>query len=230
MVATGCMPAPAQVDGGHDAGAWFEAQLAGCTPETTPPTSVDDVIAMLNRLPRPIQVRCFVASLPRPLSVVASSSVFSAQPAGGPNDPRIFILSGPLVISVVAAGAGSTLIELGEAVDEKNSLKAEAKFPLDEEVTREHFYAHLARSESATMCGFCHRREIEHPAHPMARVSLAYRPTPYTLVPLEKLRTLASCDLETERERCLFYAALFEFGPVQQGRFPTAYEDFLFPP
>src|SRR5690349_18615452 len=58
-----------------------------------PPQTIEEVTERLNALPAPASLPCFVASLPRPLKVVATNSRFSVQPADGPNSPRIFILT-----------------------------------------------------------------------------------------------------------------------------------------
>ncbi len=224
FAACGATPGPVV----PDAGRWFDAELGPCALGAEAPHSVDDVIARLNRLPRPLTVACFTASLPRPLGLVASSSRFSAQPAGGASDPRIFLFTAGTILSVVTAGDGKDLLEVAEFVTTTRTLKAEFKFPLEHEVTREDAYAHLDFAPTVSSCGLCHAQEEQHPAHRVARVSLGLKPTARSLVPLERLRALAAaCDVDTERDRCLRWQALFGFGEVVEVAFPASFADFV---
>ncbi|MBL8936859.1 MAG: hypothetical protein JNM69_20030 [Archangium sp.] len=221
----GCGPPVTTVP---DAGQWFDDDFAGCRIGGTAPQSVDDVIARINALPMPVSVACFTASLPRPLSLVATSSRFSAQPAGSAEDPRLFLFTGNAVLSIVTGGDGKDLLEVGELVTPSRTLKAEFKFPVTSPITREAGYAHLDYIPSSTTCGLCHSGEQPHPAHPMARVSLALRPPARTSVTLESARRFASsCDRETQRDRCLRWASVFGFGAVADGAFPPEFGDFI---
>ncbi|MER2560546.1 MAG: hypothetical protein ABTQ32_07510 [Myxococcaceae bacterium] len=207
---------------------WFDDDLAGCRIGGAAPQSVDDVIARINALPMPVSVACFTASLPRPLSLVATSSRFSAQPAGSAEDPRLFLFTGTAILSIVTGGDGKDLLEVGELVTPSRTLKAEFKFPVTAPITREAGYAHLDYIPASTTCGLCHSAEQAHPAHPMARVSLALRPPARTSVSLEKTRSFASaCDRETQRDRCLRWASVFGFGEVVDGVFPAEFGDFI---
>jgi hypothetical protein len=220
-----CSPPPVSAP---DAGNWYDEALAPCRIGGAAPQTVDDVIARLNALPKPVTVPCFTASLPRPLPVVATTSRFSAQPAGGPEDPRLFLFLGGVIASVVTAGDAKDLLELGELVTSSRTLKAELKFPLTKPVSRDDAYAHLDYVPASTTCGLCHSQEERHPAHDLARVSLALRPPARTLMPLSTARALAAaCDRETQRERCLAWASVFGFGEVVEGAFPSSFGDFI---
>lgn len=212
-----------------DAGQWFDAELAPCVAiGGAMPETVDDVIARINQLPRPATVACFTASLPRPLTVGPTSSRFSAQPAGGPEDPRLFLFTEKIFISIVPGGDAMRLLEVGEMVSPNRSLKAEFKFPFDKTVTRDDGYQHLDFAPAATSCGLCHGMEEVHPAHPLARTSVSFRPPARTLVSLAKAKTFAdACDREQNRERCLIWASVFGFGEVTEGTFPTTFNDFI---
>lgn len=211
-----------------DAGAWFDEALGPCRLGGALPHTVDDVLARVNALPKPLGVACFLASLPRPLAVVATSSRFSAQPAGGPEDPRLFLFTAGALLSVVPDGPGRELLEVGELVTTSRTLKAELVFPITGPVTRDAAYTHLEYSPTLTSCGLCHGAEEPHPAHPLARVSVALRPPARTLVPLERARAFAeACDPGTQRERCLRWAGVFGFGEVVEANFPPAFADFI---
>jgi hypothetical protein len=222
-----CAPPP-PVPSPPDAGPWFASELSPCARQGPQLRTVDDVIARLQALPQPVSVACFTASLPRPLAVVGTTSRFSAQPAGGPLDPRLFLFSEGLILSLVTEGDGKDLLEVGELITPTRTLKAEFKFPLTGSITRDDAYAHLDYGPTVSSCGLCHAQEERHDAHPVARVSLALKPPPRSLVSLDRLREFAAaCDVETQRERCLRWQGLFGFGDVRQGAFPAEFADFI---
>lgn len=222
LCACGTMPA------GTDAGLWYGAELDPCRIGGDAPQSVDDVIARVNALPRPVSVACFTASLPRPLGVVATTSRFSAQPAGSNDTPRLFLFTDTLVLSVVADGPGRELLELGELVGGGRSLKAELKFPVEGAVSREDVYTHLEFSPSSTSCGLCHTAEQPHPAHRLARTSVALRAPARTVLSFEATRRLAqTCDERETRDRCLRWMSVFGFGELRPAGFPADFGDFI---
>ena len=71
--------------------------------------TIESVIDLTNTLPFPVSVPCLLASLPRPLPLVATNSINSAQPAEGNRSPRVFLLLEHLAISVVPEGRGAPL-------------------------------------------------------------------------------------------------------------------------
>jgi hypothetical protein len=198
------------------------AALGGSAPE-----SVGDVVARLNALPEPRDVSCFVASLPRPLNVVATSSAFSLQPADGALSPRIFLVSDRLILSVVPRGPGSHYIELGEVVDDRRTVKGELAFPLEGPVADDAPYREIVDEERH--CEFCHQGDTAHPTREFASVSLAFRPRDEGLVPLSMLQTIREgCDsAEGDGEHCPMLRALFDHGEVREGAFPATFPTFF---
>jgi hypothetical protein len=220
------------------------ATCLACAPDTDPPVehdplaacaklggaapySIDEVITRINQLPAPGDLDCFLASLPRPLRVVASSSVFSLQPADGPTAPRIFLMGGPLIMSVVPKGPGAAYLELSERVDEKYSVKGELKFPPEGVVAKDEPYTHIVQQERH--CDFCHRDTRPDPSRESAFISLAYKPLAETLVPLSELAALRDeCDeADDTQEQCAMLRALFDYGDVESGVFPEQFETFF---
>lgn len=195
------------------------AVLSTCRP-STPLLTISGAVERANALPVS-SPSCFLASLARPLDVVASTSITSAQPAVGRESPRLFLIDRALAISFVPAGDGAPLVEFGEWVTPTRTLKAELALPLtapltaDEPFTRVHFGA------TGTSCGLCHREEAPHPSIPGAYVSLAFRPSTRTLVPFSELTAAhdACTRDEDASERCLMFHALFDFGVVRPGAF-----------
>ncbi len=191
-------------------------------------TTIAAAVTQLNALPRPVTVACFIAGLARPLELVASTSVFSAQPAEGSQNPRIFVLLPGLVVSVAPTGDGAKLLEFSQWMTETRTLKAEVQLPLEAELSAEAPYTRTHSSFGVTSCGLCHRNEAAHPTIDGGFVSDAYRPEGYSLVPLAELSALhAACTEDDVSERCALFHALFDFGVVRQGAFSNKVELFI---
>jgi len=193
------------------------------------PGSIAQVIDRFGALPSPVGAPCFLASLPRPLAVVATISVTSAQPSGGPHDPRIFVMLPDVTVGVVPAGPGAPFIEIGEWVTDTTTIKAEIALPVTPPLGADPF-KHLedqreAQGTVVTSCGFCHTPEAAHPTIQYAYMSKAFQPR--TMKTLEDLQAEhRACVTNNEvSDRCDMYHALFDFGEVTQGAFPsdTAY-------
>jgi hypothetical protein len=195
------------------------------------PQSTEQAVQLLNALPKPTTVACFVESLSRPLSVYATSSPFSAQPARSVISPRVFINIGSLWISVVIAGSSSYLMEFGEGVagEQERSTKGELLLPLAEAVAPSAPYDRI-RDNPGTACGLCHYDERHEDSLPFANAfsSVAFRPRPESRVTLEALRLQNQlCDWQLEAERCEMLAALFDGGEVTETAFPAAMPTFF---
>jgi hypothetical protein len=197
------------------------AEVGGGAPE-----SVEAVVERVNALPQPHDLGCFLASLPRPLHLVATSSPFSLQPANGESSPRIFIVGKRMIMSVVPSGPGAAYLELGERVDDERSIKGELVFPPAGLVAPDDPYTRIVEEERH--CDFCHTDETPHPTRPHAFVSVAFRPNDETLVPLATLREVrATCDTpEGDGEHCALLRALFDHGEVWAGAFPASMGTF----
>lgn len=228
LVACAACSAPPEVPV-PDAGHWWDVALAGCLAQQGPhPRTVGQVVERIDALPRPVTIPCLVASLPRPLSVVATTSAFSAQPADGRRSPRVFLMGDPLILSIAISGAGKDLLEFAERTDPARTLKAEVGFPVTGAIVPDDAFARVRTGPSQTNCGLCHRAEAPHPTVDGGFVSAAFRPNPGELVPLAELKAeLASCDPASERDRCLRLIALLGLGPTTQGAFPSAFELFI---
>ncbi len=192
------------------------------------PQTIEELVALVNALPKPLSLPCFLQLLERPLSVVATESAFSAQPSVGRRSPRVFLFSGPLVLSIVADGEPSRLLEMGEQTAPGRSIKAELEFPVATEVRAESPFERLILS-NLTTCGACHDHERKVLGIEGAAESEILRPTEASLVPLAELRGLqASCDPEREARRCAIFDSLLSHGDILEARFdptlPTIFE------
>ena len=97
------------------------------------PTSIAQTVELINALPHPVSLNCLLESLDRPLSIEATRSVISLQPAAGRRSPRLLLLFGTaLSVSVVPERTGSALLEFGVFVEPAVTVKGELKFPVTE--------------------------------------------------------------------------------------------------
>lgn len=227
-------PTSATVDpgsGGDDTGA---EPLPRCTPPdgvSGSPGTIAQAVELINALPRPLSLECFIEALDRPLAITATTSTVSLQPAVGHESPRVFTFTGDLVMSIAIAGKGAALLELGEPAGENRSLKAEVEFPLDDELPIESPFERTLRPGPVSTCGVCHAYEepaVDAPA-PMAFTSEALRFRDEELVDLETLRAeWTACDKDAEPARCARLDAFFAHGDVVHQPFdpglPTIYE------
>jgi hypothetical protein len=197
---------------------------------TGAPQTIADVVALIDALPQPLSLSCFVQALARPLALQAVDSLFSAQPAEGTRSPRIFVFFPGLTLSVVPAGMGSHLLELGEHRPNDESLKAELEFPIEGPLDAASPFARVRYDDTISTCGFCHQgeRRAEDAPSPSAYVSPSFRPRASQRVPLVDLSSeVSGCDPSAEPERCALLHALFDQQPAPvEHEFPASYPFF----
>ena len=182
-----------------------------CTAEGDPAT-IEEAIAHIVNLPPPIDGPCIVASLARPLRVEATSGPFSAQPADGPESPRIFFESGlpPVALGEVpetgmrnslgGSGPGAGFVEFGEYMGTQHSRKAELPLPVEPAATAADAFAQVADPQYGTGCAICHIDTSEDPRG--GQISVSIRPTPGTEVDLATLDQLAEGCGDHAETRC----------------------------
>jgi hypothetical protein len=188
------------------------------------PHTIDEAVALINALPKPLSLSCFLESLARPLQIHATNSLFSAQPAVGLRSPRIFLFQDPNVMSIVPAGEGAALLEFGEQRPEYRSLKGEIVFPVSAQLPPNAPFDKLLFNSQFTTCGGCHAGELQESEISGVRsfVSLALRPRPRDQVPtLALIRELETCDRALEAERCAILDGLLGWGQVTDREFPV---------
>ncbi|MBS2015985.1 MAG: hypothetical protein JST00_24090 [Deltaproteobacteria bacterium] len=205
------------------------APLVACAERKGELGSIADVVARLGALAPGADGPCFVATLPRPLAVVATTGVTSAQPAAGRESPRLFFLLPKLVISAVPAGEGSKVIELGEWVTPTRTLKGEIALPVTAPLEADAPFRRVMQGPERTICATCHRDESHHASIPNAFVSSAYEPEPGTFVTVDQLDELhAACTKAVDvSARCAMIHAVFDFGEVAQGAFAAEVPTFF---
>jgi hypothetical protein len=186
-------------------------------------------MALINALPKPLTLSCFLESLARPLATYATFSVISAQPAVGARSPRIFLSIGANTMSIAPDGVGQALLEFGEARPNYRSLKAELEFPLLMPVLPSTPYDRVMFNDQITSCALCHADEVQDSSISGVRafVSEAFRPTPGERVSLSSLqRELDSCDHTREPSRCSLLDGLLGWGPLVDFDFPEGMATF----
>lgn len=189
------------------------------------PSTIADAVALANGMlgnNASLSIDCYLSALSRPLTMLGAISTFSLQPSvQGALNPRVFIFSGNLVMSVVPTGLGSPDIEVSEYTSPVRSIKGQIAFPLTAPLTQAEPYDSV-RLGYGTVCGNCH--PAEQPA-PQVTVTAAFesevfQPTATTIVPLEKmLDDNATCDPQQDPQRCAILNALFNHGAVVTGAF-----------
>jgi hypothetical protein len=226
MACSACGPAPAPERAAPAEGPTAPADPRRCKPApgtTGSPGTIEEAVALANGLPFPVTAECFIEALDRPLRIEATSSRTSLQRAEGARSPRVFLRGADsLVISVVLDGPERDLVEFGQFVAPRRTVKGELEFPLTAPVTTAAALDRVRNPEHPriTRCFVCHDDEEDEPGVPGGRSSLALRPRTNTLVDLATLRAeLERCDPALEPARCRWLAALFSHGPVERRAF-----------
>ncbi|MBV1859852.1 MAG: hypothetical protein KUG77_15680 [Nannocystaceae bacterium] len=202
-----------------------EPELRCPTPRghTGSPQSIEEAVAHIQALPGPVDVPCVLESFARPLSLLASSSPFSAQPARGDANPRLFVFFDGLILSFATTGHGATLVEFAEFVGPTTTVKGELEFPLDP-ATLEYagVFTQVRFDGGGSNCRFCHRNEVpaDASAYPSGFASDALAAREDTILDLEEVRGYADdCDVRADPMRCAIYGAVFGPGEVVAGAF-----------
>jgi hypothetical protein len=182
------------------------------------PTTLQEAVILMNTLPRPTTLACFLEALERPLQVFMTSSNQSLQPSPGPESPRIFVVNEPLVMSIVPVGSASVTLELGYRTQPRRSIKTEIVFPLTRDVTFDTFFDEVLNG-AVTRCSACHTSEVKV-FDPALNIEVfesdIYEPfSPVYDVDVETVRAArAACDETVEPERCAILGGLFDHGDV----------------
>lgn len=189
--------------------------------ELRSPTSIDQVTQLINALPKPLSVPCLIENLPVPLKVYAVDGARSAQPSAGADSPRIFIMRGNLVLSVVPAGSGRNLLEYGQFINDRESVKAELTFPINQTIQAAAPYNEISANRGTT-CRGCHTSERAISGYGgNAFVSLVIRPDSSKRQAATRLRSLAvQCNKATDPYRCEMLSAIYLTGQAQDAELP----------
>ncbi len=201
-----------------------EPQLRCPTPagHTGRPQSIEEAVAHIKALPAPVDVPCVLESFARPLPLLASSSVFSAQPGRGDRSPRLFVFFDGLILSFATHGYGAHLVEFAEFIGPTTTVKGELEMPLEPDALElDMVFTRVLDEDNGTVCRLCHRgEELVEEIYPGAFASDALAPRADTILELDVVREPADhCDLRKDPHRCAVFDAVFEHGEVVDGEF-----------
>jgi hypothetical protein len=188
------------------------------------PDTISQAIILLNTLPKPVTLECFLQALDRPLTVYMTSSDDSLQPSPGARSPRTFIINGNLVMSIVFDGTARNTLEFGYRPEVSRSIKAEILFPLTTDVNERTLFDRVRVTERTTQCGICHVGEAheDFPGFPLG-VFASDVIVPFAMeeVSIDSMMAeVASCDAAAEEYRCGLLSAMFEQGELVPGTLP----------
>lgn len=220
ILAVAC--APGEADDGVIDDSWMLERDCIAAAGLGRPQHISEVVTLINALPMPVTLTCVLEALDRPLTVAAATSPFSAQPTEDVESPRLFVLSGELVMSLVTIGEAAHSLEFGEYVEPGRTLKGEIVFPVETALAQDAPYAG-ALLGSFTRCGTCHGDERfagmvgDVPSY----TSSALAPEPHRVVPVGFVEQHArDCqDEDDPSERCALLGAVFGHGDVGSGGF-----------
>jgi hypothetical protein len=187
--------------------------------------TIEYAVKLINALPMPVTVPCMLDVLPRPLSIHATSSDLSVQPADGETNPRIFILINSLTIAIAISGEGAKIVELSESLAVNRSVKGEIGFPVTEPLALSLVYERIINKDGpGTSCAGCHFSEgIAGSGFPEnAFASKALRPFERQGIAISRLKKFKELCLGESNERCEILESIFRDGDPQQFDFPAA--------
>lgn len=224
VLAFGCEAEPELDDGGDSTGSPQQEAPRECiAPDGLgSPASIEDAVALINALPKPTSLPCFLESLDRPLSIAATVSARSAQPSTGEENPRLFITRETMILSVLPEGPGAELLEFAVDVGDGLSVKAELEFPIEAEIAATDAYVQVLRNPG-TSCGTCHDREQHwgtvEDVPVFASEALQY-PAEDDVSPAYVGALAQTCDTAESPQRCAMLTAVFAHGDVVPQRLP----------
>lgn len=188
---------------------------------TGSPQTVEQAVALINSLPMPVSVSCFLESLDRPLDIYGTNSTGSAQPSYDAQNPRIFIIRNNLYIAVTTKGLARDLVEFSVLQSPSTSQKAELQFPITSPILTTLPFDRI-RTFTGTTCGLCHTGEVNGPSS-YSYTSKAARPNPFARITLDSMKQFyQNCDRTTDPVRCDIFRGIFGFGEVRSKDFPTS--------
>lgn len=198
--------------------------LSECKSGQYDPQNIDQLLNMINSLPKPLELECILKSLKRPLYVNASASTMSVQPAVGTKSPRIFIFKGNLILTLVPAGEGSLVLEFSELKNDVRSIKGEIDIPVLSIFKKSDAFTKINNTNKTT-CSGCHTSEqFEYQMDGVpVYSSKALKPSSTKNVPLQNLRNeLYLCQSKNDSSRrCAILSSLLSHGPVSAKEFPA---------
>ena len=188
------------------------------------PKTIDETLDLVNALPKPLTLNCFLKNLPKPMQVFATNSKNSFQPAVDNDTPRIFIFGQSIVFSVVPGGAPKEALEISQVVTPVLSVKAEIYFPVLATLANDEPYKRVALAGvTGTSCQLCHR--FESPAvigfRGPAFASEIIAPLSQTRITATRMKYLSTvCGSSADQFRCNMLKTIFDEGSAVDAAWP----------
>ena len=193
------------------------------------PTKINEAIDLINALPKPTSLACFLQALTKPLKVYITSSTLSVQPAVGGNiSPRIFIMRSWLTMSIATAGVPSELLEFAQYYTSRSSYKGEIHFPVEAQLSYSAPFDRVDRGDGSS-CRGCHLEETsDFIDGEMAYRSMALKPEAINDVSIFSLQQqLTQCDLISDyTRRCNIIRAVYDLATPIHKDFPSGTPTF----
>jgi hypothetical protein len=208
-----------------------EPASTGCKPAlgvSGSPTTISQALILINTLPKPTTLACFLEALDRPLTLYMTQSDKSLQPSPGPRSPRTFVLRDQFEMSIVLEGEASDTLEFGFRPELSRSIKTEIVFPVTRDLNEATIFDRIQQTERTTVCGNCHvdEQHVDFPGFPTGVFeSDVFEPFELDEVKIEDLKSEnATCDKSAEAYRCGLLSAIFDHGETLQGKLRGAQE------
>lgn len=186
---------------------------------------MEDVVALINTLPKPVTIPCVLDVLPRPFAINATTSDLSVQPADGIGNPRIFIAINFLIITFTMAADEPPALEFSQLLSDDESVKGEITFPVTQDLMASAPYTQVVREGNiGTRCAACHFNErpatSSFPAN--AFISKALRPFARQDVSFDLLKEMSANCATIVSDRCDILQSLFRGAEPTRYNFPSA--------
>lgn len=190
----------------------YEVELCGsCEYQVT---SLNDLVAVINDFPKPLQLETLVSALMKDAAIIGSTNSFSAQAPKG-EDPRILVRNGGGLIFSILPGSNS--LELSEETLRDFSKKAHLDFPIEDDISEKNLFFKVSSGEDGDMntCGTsCHRPRLSADGQAFPYESNKIAVSNRYKVSVQQIADLhASC--ESKSKTCAMYDAIFIHGNPQ---------------
>lgn len=186
---------------------------------------MEDIVGLINTLPKPVTIPCVLDTLPRPFALNATDSDLSVQPGKGMESPRIFIVIDFLIITFTLSEDVEPALEFSQLLSDDRSVKGEIAFPVSQDLLPEAPYLQVVRAGNVgTRCAGCHFGEQPAGSAFPENVfsSRALRPFDRQNVSLEILKALKNNCAGSHSERCDMLNAIYNGDPPTEYKFPAA--------
>ena len=186
-------------------------------------TTISQVVNLINVLPKPLSLDCFIRAIKRPLNVFATNSPASVQPAFDADNPRIFIIRQKLILAVVPKGAGKYLLEMSQATTATSSIKAELQFPIQGEISNDAPFSRILEGSYGTSCRICHSNEglATGTGNSFSYQSNILMPLSASQVSSDYMKAQAMfCNSNFDKYRCQIIRSIFIDGQAKDTQFP----------